>query len=122
MSTLRNKVTLVGRLGATPELQTVADKYKLSKFSIATNERSKNKNGEWVDNTQWHNIVAWGKTAENLSKFGAKGNEIMIEGKLVNHSYETKSGEKRFVTEIEASEFLLITPKSADVKPEKSSK
>ncbi len=111
MSTLRNKVTLVGRLGMTPVVQTAKD-YKFTRFRIATNERFKNKKGEWTENTQWHNVVAWGRNAENLSRLAEKGSEIMIEGKLSNYAYESKDGERRFTTEIETSEFRVITPRT----------
>jgi len=110
MNTLRNKVSLIGRIGKTPELLKVgaSKDYALTKFSIATNENYKDKNGQWHDNTQWHNLVAWGKTAERIALLITKGQEVMIEGKIVNHSYE-KDGEKRFTTDIEVADFLLIS-------------
>jgi single-strand DNA-binding protein len=110
MNTLRNKVSLIGRVGKTPEVQNVGSSkdYALTKFSLATNENYKDKNGQWHDNTQWHNLVAWGKTAERIASLITKGQEVMIEGKIVNKSYE-KDGEKRFTTDIEVSDFLLIS-------------
>ena len=110
MNTLRNKVSLIGRVGKTPEVQTVGSSkdYALTKFSLATNENYKDKNGQWHDNTQWHNLVAWGKTAERIASLITKGQEVMIEGRIVNKSYE-KDGEKRFTTDIEVSDFLLIS-------------
>lgn len=113
MSTLRNKVSLIGRLGKKPEIQKVGNDYSLTRFSIATNESYKDKNGKWIENTQWHNVFAWGKTAERLSNLLDKGQELMIEGKLVNKSYE-KGGEKRFSTDIEITDFLMLTPKNND--------
>jgi single-strand DNA-binding protein len=80
----------------------------LAKFSIATNESYKNTKGEKITDTQWHNIVAWGKTAEIVEKFVAKGKEIAIDGKLTSRSYETKEGDKRYVTEIVCNELLML--------------
>jgi len=113
MNTLRNKVSLIGRLGQEPTMQTVGDNYQLVKFSIATNENYKDKTGKWVDNTQWHNVVAWGKSAERISKIATKGQELMLEGRLVNRSYE-KDGEKRYATDIEMTDFLLLSPRNGD--------
>lgn len=112
MNTLRNKVSLIGRLGAQPEVTTFDTGRTLARFTLATNERFKDKDGNWQDNTQWHVINAWGKIAERVKKALNKGQEIILEGKLVHQSYETKSGEKRYGTVIEATEFLLLTPKS----------
>ena len=88
----------------------------LTRFSLATNESYKNKEGAWQENTQWHNITAWGKTAELISQLLNKGQEVVVEGKLVNSSYETKEGEKRFSTAIEVIEFLLLAPKAENEK------
>ncbi len=111
MSTLRNKVTLIGRIGAKAEIQSLAGGYVITRFSLATNERFKDKDGAWKDNTQWHNIQMWGKAAENFVKLTDKGSEVMVEGKLVNKQYQTKAGEKRYATDIEVSDFFLISPK-----------
>lgn len=108
MSTLRNKVQLIGNLGNTPEVIQLESGKKLAKFSIATNETYRNTKGESVKDTQWHNIVAWGKTAEIVEKYLEKGNEVAIEGKLTNRSYETKTGEKRYVTEVNCTELLML--------------
>ena len=111
MNTLRNKVNLIGRLGAKPEIQTLTGGNVLTHFSLATNEKYKDKEGVWQDNTQWHNITAWGKIAERLVRMADKGNEIVLEGKIINRQYETKSGEKRYATEIEVNDFMLLTYK-----------
>jgi len=113
MNTLRNKVSLIGRLGQEPTLQTVGNNYQLAKFSLATSENYKDKTGKWVDNTQWHNIVVWGKTAERLAKLATKGQEIMLEGRIVNRSYE-KEGEKRYTTDIEMTDFLLLSSRNTE--------
>ncbi|MDB2657525.1 single-stranded DNA-binding protein [Crocinitomicaceae bacterium] len=114
MNALRNKVSLIGRLGAQPELVTFESGKTLARFSIATNERYKDKTGEWQDQTQWHNIIAWGKTADLAGKILNKGQEVIVQGRLVNKSYETKTGEKRFGTEIEMNEFLALGTKKDD--------
>ena len=111
MSTLRNKVQLIGNLGANPEVVNLESGKKLAKFSIATNESYKNAKGEKVEDTQWHNVIAWGKTAEIVENYLTKGNEVAIEGKLVNRNYDDKDGNKRYVTEVVASELLMLGKK-----------
>lgn len=108
MNALRNRVQLIGNLGNDPEIVNMESGSKLAKFSIATNETYKNTKGEKVTDTQWHNVVAWGKTAEIIEKYLVKGNEVAIEGKLTSRSYETKEGEKRYVTEIKCNELLML--------------
>ena len=108
MNTLRNKVQLIGNLGNDPEVITLESGKKLAKFAIATNESYKNTNGEKVTDTQWHNVVAWGKTADIIEKYVSKGKEIAIEGKLTSRSYETKDGEKRYITEVVCNELLML--------------
>ncbi len=108
MNTLRNKVQLIGNLGNDPEIINLESGKLLAKFSIATNETYKNAQGEKVTDTQWHNVVAWGKTAEIIEKYATKGKEVAVEGKLTNRSYENKEGEKRYVTEIVCNELLLL--------------
>jgi single-strand DNA-binding protein len=108
MNNLRNKVHLIGRIGQKPELQTLAGDNKWARFSLATNESFKDKDGNWKENTQWHNIKVWGRIAERLVTIVEKGNEIALEGKLVNRNYETQAGEKKYITEIEMSDFIII--------------
>lgn len=108
MSTLRNKVQLIGNLGNDPEIVTLESGKKLAKFSIATNESYKNNKGERVTDTQWHNVVAWGKTAEIIEGFVTKGKEIAIEGKLTTRSWEDKEGQKRYTTEVVCNELLML--------------
>lgn len=114
MNAIKNKVSLIGRLGAQPELVTFESGKTLARFSIATNENYKDKSGNWKEQTQWHNITAWGKTATLVGKVLKKGQEVIVEGRLVNKSYETKTGEKRYSTEIEVSEFLALGTKTND--------
>jgi single-strand DNA-binding protein len=111
MNALRNKVQLIGNLGMDPEVKSLDGGKKLAKMSIATNENYKNAKGEKVTETQWHNLVAWGKTAEIIEKFLKKGSEVAIEGKLINRNYTDKEGIKRYVTEIEVSEVLMLDAK-----------
>ena len=111
MNTLRNKVQLIGNLGNKPEIITLESGKKLAKFSIATNENYKNAQGEKVTNTEWHNLVAWGKTAEIAENYLEKGKEIAIEGKLTTRSYDDKEGNKRYITEVVVSELLLLGTK-----------
>ncbi len=108
MSTLKNKVQLIGNVGQNPEITVLDSGKKVVRFSLATNEHYKNTNGEKVQNTNWHNLVAWGKTAEVIEKYASKGKEIAVEGKLTSRSYETNEGEKRYVTEVVVSEILLL--------------
>jgi single-strand DNA-binding protein len=108
MSTLKNKVQLIGHVGNDPEIKTFDGGKKLAKLSIATNESYKNDKGEKVEETQWHNLIAWGKTAEIIEKYVVKGKEIAIEGKLSHKSYEDKNGEKRYVTEVVIDELLML--------------
>ena len=114
MSTLKNKVQLIGNVGNEPEITNLDSGKKVAKFSIATNEFYKNSNGEKEQNTQWHNVVAWGKIAEIIEKYVGKGKEVALEGKLTSRSYETKEGEKRYVTEVVANEILLFGIKGDD--------
>ena len=108
MNALRNRVQLIGNLGTEPEIITLESGKKLAKFSIATNETYKNAKGDKVTDTQWHNVVAWNKTAEIIEKYVQKGNEIIVEGKLTSRSYETKEGEKRYITEVVCNELLML--------------
>ena len=106
MSTLRNKVQLIGHVGNDPEIKTFDGGKKLAKLNVATNESYKNDKGEKVEETQWHSLIAWGKTADIIEKYVVKGKEIAIEGKLTHRSYEDKNGEKRYVTEVVIDELL----------------
>ena len=109
MNALKNKVNLIGRLGTDPELVKLENGNMMSRFSLAINEPYKDKeNNEWVESTQWHNIIAWGKSAEIASQKMKKGAEVAIEGRLVNRSYKTKDGELRHVTNVEMKEFLIL--------------
>lgn len=108
MTNLRNSVQLIGRLGKDPEIRTFDSGSKRASFSIATTESYKNPKGEKVEETQWHNLVIWGKLANVAAQYLKKGTEVAIEGKLVHRSYETAAGEKKYVTEINVNEFVML--------------
>ena len=108
MSTLRNHVQLIGHVGQDPEIKSFEGNKKLANLTIATKENYKHEKGEKVEETQWHRITAWGKTAEIIEKYVVKGKEIAVEGKLRHRSYDDKNGDKKYVTEIVVSELLLL--------------
>lgn len=109
MNALRNKVQLIGHVGQEPEIKIIEGGKKLAKLTLATNEVYYNENKEKITDTQWHNITAWGKTAEIIESFVNKGKEIMVEGKLTYRNWEDKNGEKRYATEIIVNELLLLS-------------
>lgn len=112
MSTLQNKVQLIGNLGADPDVRTIDSGKKMARLSIATNENYRNAKGETVKETQWHNAIAWGKNAELAEKYLAKGSQIAIEGKLINRNYVDKEGTKKYVTEVQVNDILFLRGKN----------
>ncbi len=110
MKSLRNSVQLIGRLGKDPEVKSFGKSQKAS-FSIATTDTYKNAKGDKVEDTQWHNIVIWGSLADVAGKYLKKGEEVCVEGKLVHRNYETDKGEKRYVTEINVNDLLMLGSK-----------
>lgn len=108
MKNLKNTVNLIGFLGANPKVKPLGNNKQVARLSLATTESFKNKKGEKIDDTQWHNIVAWNRTAKFAEKFLQKGSHVAVEGKLVHVSYVDKNGVKRNTTEIVAHEFLLV--------------
>ncbi|WP_088324743.1 single-stranded DNA-binding protein [Polaribacter tangerinus] len=113
MNTLRNKVQLIGRLGQEPEIVTFKDGNKMAKFSLATDDSYKNKEGHKVERAYWHNIVITGGLVSVVENYVKKGQEIAVEGKLTNRSYDTKEGEKRYITEIMVHDLLLLGAKQS---------
>ena len=104
-----NKVILIGNLGKDPEVKYTPSGTAVAKFSLATNERYKDKSGEWQDRTEWHNIVAWQRLAEIVGEYVKKGNKVYIEGRLQTSSWDDKeSGQKRYRTEIIANDLVLL--------------
>ncbi len=112
MYALKNKVQLIGNLGNDPEIKTTDSGKKHARFSMATNESYRDANGEKVTETQWHNLVAWGKVAELAEQYLNKGSEIAIEGKLTHRDYTDTTGIKRYITEVQVNEILLLDKKS----------
>lgn len=111
MSTLRNRVQLIGNVGNDPEVKSFEGGKKVANLTLATNESYRNEKGEKVEQTEWHRVVAWGKTAEIVEKYVTKGKEIAIEGKLTHRSYDDKNGEKRYITEVVVNEITLFGSK-----------
>ena len=111
MTTLRNSVQLIGRLGIDPETKTFGDNKSKVRFSLATSEYYNNKDGERQEDTQWHNVVAYGKTAEIAEKYLKKGKEIAVSGKLTYRSWEDKEGHTNYITEIVANEIQMLGKK-----------
>lgn len=105
---MRNTVQLIGNVGNDPEIKNFDGGRKLANLTIATSDSYKNEKGEKEAQTEWHKVVAWGKTAEIIEKYVTKGLQIAIEGKLTHRSYDDKNGEKRFITEVVVNEVLLL--------------
>jgi single-strand DNA-binding protein len=103
-----NKAILVGNLGKDPELRYTPSGTAVCTFSLATTDRFKNKQGEQQDRTEWHNIVVWAGLAEICGKYLTKGKQIYIEGRIQNRSYDDRDGNKRYITEIVASEMQML--------------
>lgn len=107
-----NKVILIGNLGKDPEVRHLDNGRAVANFSLATSETYKNKNGERVTTTEWHNIVMWTPLAEIAEKYFRKGNQIYIEGKLQTRTYDDKDGVRRYVTEVVGQNFSFIGSKN----------
>lgn len=104
-----NKVILVGNLGQDPDIKYTPSGKALAKFSLATNERFKDKSGEWQDRVEWHNVLAWQGLAEIAGEYLSKGSRVYIEGKLQTSSWEDRQhGEKKYRTEVVARELVLL--------------
>ncbi len=108
MYTLKNNVQLIGHLGQDPEIKETSKGKKYAKFSLATSETYKNQSGEKVTDTQWHNIIFWGKTAEIAEQYLHKGSQCAVQGKLVHSAYDDQDGNKKYYTQIEGRELLLL--------------
>ena len=106
---MRNKVQLIGNVGQDPEIKNLEGGKKVANLTIATNEVYYKENGDKVENTEWHRVSAWGKTADIIEKYVTKGKEIAIEGKLTHRSYDDKDGNKRYITEVMVNELVLMS-------------
>ncbi len=104
----RNCVQLLGNLGKDPEMKEVNGGRRVARMSVATNESWKDASGQWKQDVQWHPVVAWGKQAEQVAEQLRKGSRVSLEGRLVHRSYETKDGQKRYVTEIVLGTFHVV--------------
>lgn len=103
-----NKAILVGNLGKDPELRYLPSGQPVAKFSLATGSRWKDKDGQWQDRTDWHNIVAFGRTAEVCNEYLKKGSPLYVEGRIQTRSYDDRDGNKKWITEIVAQNVNLL--------------
>ena len=108
MSTIKNRVILIGNVGNKTALKTLESGKAVTRIALATNDSYKDGKGQRINETQWHNLVIWGKQAEQAEKHLNKGTEVAVEGKLINRNYTDKDGIKRYFTEIVVSKFNLV--------------
>ena len=113
MNALRNKVQLLGRLGKDPEMISFEDGKTKCNFPIATNEIFRNSEGERVERTQWHDVIAWGGLADIVGQYCRKGSEVAVEGRISYRTYEDSEGQTRYVTEVIANELLMLDKRSS---------
>ena len=113
MNSPKNRVQLIGNLGAAPEVKNLENGTTVARMRVATNVNYRNGKGEKATDTQWHSVTAWGKTAEIAGKYLTKGSEVLIEGKLTYHEYTDKDGQKRHATEIWVNELVMLDKKVA---------
>jgi single-strand DNA-binding protein len=118
MNALRNRVTLIGNLGQDPEMKTLESGKKVAHFTLATNETYKNSEGQKIEETTWHNIVAWNGLAETASKYLKKGREVVADGRLVYRTYEDKNGVTKNATEIVLNDLLFLRSGKSKTKEE----
>ena len=107
-----NKAILIGNLGKDPEMRYTPSGQAVTKFSMATTERFKDRNGEQQERTTWHNIVVWGRQAEIAKEYLAKGRSVYIEGRIENRSYDDKDGNKRYISEVVVQRMQFLSRKS----------
>jgi single-strand DNA-binding protein len=108
MNAMKNRVQLIGNVGNDPEIKTLESGKKLAHLTIATHDVYRNEKGDKVEQTEWHRVTAWGKTAEIIEKFVTKGKEVAVDGKLTHRSYDDKNGERKYITEVVVNEILLL--------------
>lgn len=108
MNTLRNKVQLIGNLGANPEIRSFDNGKTVARFSLATSDSYQDANGKKISETQWHNLVAWGGLAKIIEKYLTKGSEVAVEGKLTHRTYEDKDGNKKYFTEVVLHDMVML--------------
>jgi len=108
MNSLRNRVQLIGNLGQDPEIKKTEKGKSVAKFTLATTESFRNSEGQKVEETTWHNLVAWNGLADVAGKYLKKGREVAVEGRISHRSYEDKEGVQKYFTEIVLSDILLL--------------
>jgi len=104
-----NKVILIGNLGKDPELRTTGGGTSVCTLNIATTERRKDRDGNWSDQTEWHSVVTFGKTAENVHRYCKKGKQIFVEGRLQTRKWQDKEGKDRWTTEVIADDIRFLS-------------
>src|SRR5690625_480739 len=107
MTNLRNRIQLIGHLGANPEMKNFDNSKKKAQFSLATTERYQIKD-EWKEDTQWHRVIAWDRMADRVEQQLRKGSFVLVEGKLIHRSYEDNNGETQYITEVQAQSFIPL--------------
>lgn len=112
MNSMNNSVRLIGYIGADPEVKTLDKGVNVARMRLATNDRYKLKNGEWQNETTWHQVVLWDKLADRAGQQLFKGSMVLIEGKLTSRSYVNTAGQAQYITEIRASGFMLLEKKA----------
>ena len=117
MNSLKNSVQLIGNLGRDVELREISNGSKVARFTLATNDYYKNNKGDVIKETQWHSIVAWGKTAELMAKVLRKGSNVVLNGKLVHRTYEDKEGNIKYTSEVKVHEFINMTKVEKEAVP-----
>ena len=117
MNNLKNSVQLIGNLGKDVEIKELSTGGKVARFTLATNDYYKNNRGEVIKETQWHSLVAWGKTAELMAKVLKKGSSVVIQGKLVHRTYEDKEGNIKYTSEVKVNEFINMTKAEKETVP-----
>jgi single-strand DNA-binding protein len=108
MKVLNNSVQLIGHLGKDVEVKVFESGSKMARISLATTDMYKNQNGEQVSQTQWHTLVAWGKTAELMANSLTKGSQVAINGALNYRTYTDRDGQRRTIAEINVNDFLTV--------------
>lgn len=108
MSNLKNSVQLIGNLGKDPEVKQTESGRSYAKMTIATNDIYTNAQGQKVTDTEWHNLIAWGKTAENMGKILRKGNHVVVRGKLSHSNYQDETGQTRYFSTVVVNEFMVL--------------
>lgn len=114
MNTLRNRVQLIGNIGKDPQVKHFDSGKSMASFSLATSESYNDKDGKKTTDTQWHQVVAWGHTANYIESYIQKGNRVAVDGKLIHRSYTDKDGQVKYITEVVVHEIMMLTNRLAE--------